>query len=97
MSKKIKLGIESGRMELSARGAEGSQSEDEVAVSYEGEAVEIGFNYSYLQDILKNLRADTVVLSVKDGQSAALIRPVTEEGDDTGVVCLLMPLRLAGE
>ena len=97
ITSQIRLGIESGRMELAARGAEGSQSEDEVAVSYEGEAVEIGFNYSYLQDILKNLRADTVVLSVKDGQSAALIRPVTEEGDDTGVVCLLMPLRLAGE
>ena len=97
ITSQIRLGIESGRMELAARGAEGSQSEDEVAVSYEGEAVEIGFNYSYLQDILKNLRADTVVLSVKDAQSAALIRPVTEEGDDTGVVCLLMPLRLAGE
>ena len=97
ITSQIRLGIESGRMELAARGAEGSQSEDEVAISYEGEAVEIGFNYSYLQDILKNLRTDTVVLSVKDGQSAALIRPVTEEGDDTGVVCLLMPLRLAGE
>ena len=97
ITSQIKLGIESGRMELTAHGAEGSQSEDEVAVSYDGDALEIGFNYAYLQDILKNLRSDTVVLSLRDSQSAALFRPVTDEGDETGVVCLLMPLRLAGE
>ncbi|MEZ4461776.1 MAG: DNA polymerase III subunit beta [bacterium] len=97
ITSQIKLGIEQGRMELGARGTEGSQSEDEVAVSYGGPALEIGFNFNYLQDILKNLRAETVVLSLRDAQSAALIRPVTEDGADTGVLCLLMPLRLAGE
>lgn len=97
ITSQIKLGIEAGRMELAARGAEGSMSEDEVAVSYDGDALEIGFNYAYLQDILKNLGSDTVTLSLRDAQSAALFRPVTEEGDDTGVLCLLMPLRLAGE
>ncbi len=97
ITSQIRLGIEKGRMELTARGTEGSQSEDEVPVSYEGAAMEIGFNFSYLQDILKNLRAETVVLSLRDAQSAALIRPVTEDGADTGVVCLLMPLRLAGD
>ncbi|MBE0566312.1 MAG: DNA polymerase III subunit beta [Krumholzibacteria bacterium] len=97
ITSQIKLGIEKGRMELSARGTEGSQSEDEVAVGYDGPALEIGFNFSYLQDILKNLRADTVALSLRDAQSAALIRPLGDEGQDTGVLCLLMPLRLAGD
>lgn len=97
ITSQIKLGIEKGRMELTARGTEGSQSEDEVAVGYDGPALEIGFNFNYLQDILKNLRAETVVLSLRDAQSAALLRPVSEDGDDTGVVCLLMPLRLAGD
>lgn len=97
ITSQIRLGIEKGRMELTARGTEGSQSEDEIAVSYAGAAMEIGFNFSYLQDILKNLRSETVALSLRDAQSAALIRPVTEQGDDTGVLCLLMPLRLAGD
>ena len=66
-------------------------------VSYDGEALEIGFNFGYLQDILKNIKSDTIVLSLKDSQSAALIKPVTEEGAETGVLCLLMPLRLAGD
>ncbi len=97
ITSQIKLGVESGRMELSARGTEGSQAEDEISVSYEGDAMEIGFNYSYLQDILKNIKSDSVVLSLNDSQSAALIKPVNDEGAETGVLCLLMPLRLAGD
>jgi DNA polymerase-3 subunit beta len=97
ITSQIKLGIEKGRMELSARGTEGSQSEDEIPVSYDGEALEIGFNFVYLQDILKNIKTNSILLSLKDSQSAALIKPLTEDGEETGVLCLLMPLRLAGD
>ena len=97
VTSQIRLGIEAGRMELTARGTEGSQSEDEIAVSYQGDPLEIGFNYSYLQDILKNLQAESVILSLRDSHSAALLKPVHETGEDTGVLCLLMPLRLAGD
>jgi len=97
VTSQIKLGIEAGRMELTARGTEGSTSEDEIQVSYQGDPIEIGFNYSYLQDILKNLQAESVVLSLKDSQSAALLKPVHDTGEDMGVLCLLMPLRLAGD
>ena len=97
ITSQIKLGIENGRMELSACGAEGSQSEDEIPVSYEGEALEIGFNFVYLQDILKNIKSNSILLSLKDSQSAALIKPLTEDGEETEVLCLLMPLRLAGD
>ena len=97
ITSQIKLGVESGRMELTARGTDGSQAEDEIPVSYEGDALEIGFNYSYLQDILKNIKSDSVVMSLNDSQSAALIKPVDDQGVETGVLCLLMPLRLAGD
>jgi len=97
ITSQIKLGIENGRMELSARGTEGSQSEDEIPISYEGDAMEIGFNYNYLQDILKNIKSDSIVLSLRDSQNAALIKPVDDEGAEVGVLCLLMPLRLAGD
>ncbi len=97
ITSQIRVGVESGHMELTATGADGAKSEDQIQISYEGDAMEIGFNYSYLQDILKNIKADTVVLSLNDSQSAALIKPVTDEGNETGLLCLLMPLRLAGE
>lgn len=95
ITSQIRLGMESGRMELSAVGTDGSRAEDEIPVSYDGEAMEIGFNYNYLLDVLKNQGTDDVVVSLKDSQSAALVSPV---GDDAGeVLCLLMPLRLTSE
>jgi len=97
MTCQIRLGIESGKLEMSATGTDGSRAEDEIPVSYEGDAVEMGFNFNYLQDILKNIDADNVVMSFSDPQSAALIQPAGEEGQDGELLCLLMPLRLTSD
>ena len=94
ITSQIRLGIESGRMELTATGTDGSRAEDELAVGYDGGAMEIGFNYGYLLDVLKNLGTDEVRMHCKDAQSAALLTPVDGEDD---VLCLLMPLRLTSD
>ncbi|MFO7653200.1 MAG: DNA polymerase III subunit beta [Candidatus Krumholzibacteriia bacterium] len=96
ITSQIKMGVESGRMELQSRGTDGARAEDELDVSYDGEALEIGFNYAYLQDILKNMRTQQVQVSLRDPQSAAVFEPVDENGETSGeLLCLLMPLRLA--
>lgn len=98
ITSQIRLGLESERLELSAKGSDGSRAEDEVPVGYDDDAIEIGFNYTYLMDILKNMKVDTVQMQLRDGQSAALLMPMTEEGEaDESLLCLLMPLRLAGD
>ncbi len=101
ITNQIRLGIEPGRMELSATGSDGSRAEDEIAVGYEGDALEIGFNFNYLLDCLKNIRAETVELAVKDPQSAALVRPAVGDKDAgeaaEDLLCLLMPLRLSAD
>jgi DNA polymerase-3 subunit beta len=98
ITSQIKLGLESGRLELSATGSDGSRAEDEVPVGYDGDALVIGFNYTYLLDVLKYMKADSVRLSLRDPQSAALLAPVTDDGEeDENLLCLLMPLRIAGD
>jgi len=97
ITSQIRLGLDKDRIELTARGTDGSRAEDEIAVSYDGEPLEIGFNFTYLQDVLKNIRTNQIELSMKDAESAALIEPVSEEGQQTGLLCLLMPLRLAND
>jgi len=99
LTNQIRLGIESGRMELTGVGSDGSRAEDQIPVGYEGEALEIGFNFNYLLDVLKNLRAETLELAVKDAQSAALLRPAPGDKSvgDEDLLCLLMPLRLAAD
>lgn len=98
ITSQIRLGVESGRLELSARGSDGSHAEDEVAVAYDGEAMEIGFNYNYLQDVLKNIGSNSVQFSLRNPQNAALVMPADDEGNPSDdLLCLLMPLRLAGD
>lgn len=92
ITSQIRLGVEAGRLELTATGTDGSRAEDELPAGYDGEAMEIGFNYNYLLDVLKNIGSETIHMSLRDPQSAALLRPETsDEGD---LLCLLMPLRL---
>lgn len=96
VTSQIRLGIEDGRLELTATGTDGSRAEDEMPVSYDGDAIEIGFNYNYLLDVLKNIVTDSVQLAMKDPQSAALVSPAgADDGDD--LLCLLMPLRLTSD
>jgi DNA polymerase III subunit beta len=97
ITSQIRLGLEKDRLELSAKGTDGSSAEDELAVSYDGPALEIGFNYSYLQDILKNIASDNVQLRLRDPQSAVLVEPYAAEGEPAGLLCLLMPLRLVSD
>ncbi len=98
ITSQIRLGLEKERLELSAKGSDGSRAEDEIPVAYDGDALEIGFNFTYLLDILKFMKVDSVRLSLKDAQSAALVSPVTDDGEkDDSLLCLLMPLRIAGD
>jgi DNA polymerase-3 subunit beta len=96
ITSQIRLNIAASIMELSATGTDGSHAEDQIEISYAGEQVEIGFNYSYLQDILKNINATSVQVSIRDSQSAALFESADAE-EGLKLLCLLMPLRLTSD
>jgi len=64
--------------------------EEELEVGYKGEALDIGFNITYLLDVLHNLAADQVVLALGDANSSALIT-MRERNDYKYVV---MPMRI---
>ena len=59
-------------------------------MSYEGDRMEIGFNVSYLLDVLNVLDTEDVRLSVSDANSSALIEGPGRE--DAAFV--VMPMRL---
>jgi len=97
ITSQVRMGLEKQSMELSATGADGSRTEDQLPVNYDGTALEIGFNYNYLLDVLKNIRSDNIQILLKDPQSAALIAPAGESDSGDELLCLLMPLRLTSD
>jgi DNA polymerase-3 subunit beta len=70
------------------------EARDQVAAEYAEDKMDIGYNATYLTDILKNIDGDRVMLKLDTPIKAALLEPVEQEPDEN-YFCLLMPLRLA--
>jgi DNA polymerase-3 subunit beta len=88
--KGVRLNIESGSLRIAASNAEQEEATDEIEIEYAGDAIEIGFNVTYLMDVLTNMNQDMVRLSLSDGNSSALI--TLPDSEDFKYV--VMPMRI---
>jgi DNA polymerase-3 subunit beta len=75
-----------------AHNPEQEEAEEEIEVQYNGEPLEVGFNVSYLLDILGVMRTETVRVDINDASSSCLIRDPADEDDSSRYV--VMPMRL---
>jgi DNA polymerase-3 subunit beta len=71
--KGVRLLIDGGRLKVLAANAEQEEAQEELEVDYRGDPVDIGFNVSYLLDVLGNSAADDVEWGFNDNSSSALI------------------------
>ena len=60
-------------------------------MSYKGDTLEIGFNVSYLLDVLSVLKGEKVLFTLSDSNSSALVE---EDSDDNKALYVVMPMRL---
>ena len=70
-----------------------SKAQEELEVLYEGDPIEIGFNASYLKDVLSHINSQEIILKLNTPISASLFYPEKNSVDET-VSMLLMPIRL---
>ena len=90
---RVRLQFTGGSLKLSVSTPDLGEAQDEMAVTYDGDALEIGFNANYLLEILKYMPTDEVRLTFKAPERAATVEPVGWD-DPASYVCLVMPLRL---
>ncbi|MGE0625100.1 MAG: DNA polymerase III subunit beta [Pseudomonadales bacterium] len=86
----VRLILDGEQLTVQANNPEQEEAEEQVPVAYDGDRMEIGFNVSYLQDVLNVLDTEQVQLSVSDANSSALIEGM---GQDDAVY-VVMPMRL---
>jgi DNA polymerase-3 subunit beta len=86
----VRLRLSNDTLEMTANNPEQEQAEEVVSVEYQGDDLEVGFNVSYLLDVLSVLNGNKVRISLADSASSALIEEA-EAGDSLYVV---MPMRL---
>jgi DNA polymerase-3 subunit beta len=86
----VRVQLASGNVTLVANNPEQEEAEEQVVVSYEGDNLEIGFNVTYLSEVLSVLSGESVKITLSDSNSSALLEE-QESSDSTYVV---MPMRL---
>lgn len=91
-SRAIRVRIAPGELKAHSSVSETGESEESVSASYEGPAVEIGFNAQYLLDFLRVVQTQQVAFVFKDPQSAGELRPVGEKAESYRYV--IMPMRI---
>lgn len=90
---RIRMAFANGSCKLSVQTPDLGEAQEEVTVTYEGEALEIGFNAAYLLEILKYIPTDEVRMTFKAPERAATCEPVAWD-DPASFLTLVMPLRL---
>lgn len=86
----IRLDLSAGNLQIVANNPEQEEAEENVAVEYAGDELEIGFNVSYLLDVMGVLTEDKVKFCLGDANSSALL----EEGSGGDAIYVVMPMRL---
>lgn len=90
----VKLDIDNNALTVSAQDIDYSTAaEENIAIEYDGTPMQIGFKYTFLLDLLKNIHTDEVELQLSDPSRAALIVPIGS-GSGWDSTYLLMPVML---
>jgi DNA polymerase III subunit beta len=88
--KGVRLNIEPGTLRVASNNAEQEEAVDELDIDYAGDAIEIGFNVTYLIDALSNMPQEMVRLELSDSNSSALFTIP----DNATFKYVVMPMRI---
>ena len=89
-SRAVKLQLEEDRLVLSVNAPDSGAAEEELAVAYSDERLEIGFNAKYLLEIASQVDRENAVLMFNSAGDPTLMR----EGTDQSAVYVVMPMRV---
>jgi DNA polymerase-3 subunit beta len=86
----VRLVLADGSLKIMAANAEQEEAQEEIEVDYRGEPLDVGFNVSYLLDVLNNTSDETLEWGFNDANSSALL---TIPGNDR-FKYVVMPMRI---
>ena len=75
---------------IQSTNAEQEEAQEDIETEYEGDKIDIGFNVSYLLDVLANLKNETIQISLGDSNSSAVITIPKQDG----FKYVVMPMRI---
>ncbi|HEY5715837.1 MAG TPA: DNA polymerase III subunit beta [Psychromonas sp.] len=88
--KGVRLILSENLLQITANNPEREEAEEYIDVDYQSANLEIGFNVSYVLDVLNTLKSEQVKITFSNSDHSALIESV--DSDDS--LYVLMPMRL---
>jgi DNA polymerase-3 subunit beta len=85
----IKLTLDSGKILLQVSSSDGGFADEEVAVDFEGEKIEAGFNSRYLLEIINQVGCASIDMKFNDNFSPVIVNSAKLNG-----LYVIMPVRV---
>jgi DNA polymerase-3 subunit beta len=89
-SRAVKMQLDEDRLILSVNAPDSGAAEEELAVAYGDERLEIGFNSQYLLEIASQVDRENAVFMFNSSGDPTLMR----EGNDQSAIYVVMPMRV---
>jgi DNA polymerase-3 subunit beta len=86
----VRLLLSEGSLKIISNNTEQEEAQEEIEVEYFGEPLDVGFNVTYLLDVLANVSEETIELHLADANSSALF---TLPGNEN-FKYVVMPMRI---
>ncbi len=86
----VRIVLAPGSLKIISSNAEQEEAQEELEVAYNDDPLDVGFNVTYLLDVLNNVSVDSVDIRLADANSSALI---TLPGNDR-FKYVVMPMRI---
>jgi len=86
----VRLVLADGTLKILSTNAEQEEAQEEIEVDYQGESLDVGFNVTYLLDVLTNITTDRVQCLLADASSSALF----QLPDNDRFKYVVMPMRI---
>lgn len=89
-SRAVKMALDEDRLVLSVNAPDSGAAQEELAVAYGDDKLEIGFNAKYLLEIASQVDRENAVFMFNSSGDPTLMR----EGNDQSAVYVVMPMRV---
>ncbi len=86
----ISVAFKPGVLVVTSRNPDHEEATDEMAIDYQGEEIEIGFNVNYLQDAIRECGSEKVHFFFKDPSTSGIIK----EENNAEKLYVIMPMRI---
>ncbi|HEY3327617.1 MAG TPA: DNA polymerase III subunit beta [Novimethylophilus sp.] len=86
----IRMVLGANSLRLVSSNSEQEEAEEELEISYAGDPLDVGFNVTYLIDVLNNVQNETVEFSFADANSSCLVTIP----DNSNYRYVVMPMRI---